>query len=785
MPLEHFEIVQGWQAQWIWHPEATRDGYAVVLFRKTLDLPHEVEDPTLWITADERFVFYLDGNLLARGPTRSDPTRWPCARVRPGTLAAGRHTLAAAAFHFGPDHAGMGQLSCRAGFLLRGEAPQGGEAFDARVRTDASWRCFQDLSRGPVAPEWGDLRIYYCAGDGERIDGARAPWGWMGPDFDDRDWRAPVELCPGVVWGQRQPRANHWLVPDPLPPMDEDEERFARVAETDHPEPEALDAWLREDRAVQVAAHSKVRILLDRGLLTNAYTPLTVSGGQGAAIRAVNVEALYLDGKLNKGDRNQTAGKHAWGQVDEFLPGGGERETFETLWWRSYRYLELTVTTGDRPLTLDKIRSRFTGYPLRERGGFTPDEPHRPSFAKMLDLGWRTARLCAHETYFDCPHFEQLQYIGDTRVQALFSYLLAGDDRLARKSIDDFWHSRIPEGLTQSRFPTRLRQVIPPFSLYWIGMLYDFFLYRGDKAFLEPYLPAAREILAWFLRRRREDGLIGPLPHWNFTDWVPAWKHGESPGNSTGGSAYLALLVAQAARWLSKLEWEFDYPDLSRRWKTVADTLGADVVRECWDAERRMLSDQPRSSSFSQHANVQGILEGALGRYDTRELLQRILRDPGVTPPGSPYFRFYVAQAMKAVGWRAGFFELLKHWEGLLEGTGLTTWPESDGRTRSDCHAWSCTPSIEFLQTVLGVEPDLEIGGFRRAVITPCLGPLNEAAGEVPTPHGSIRLELQRLERGAVRARVETPVSAKLVEEASGRLHPLSPGFNEVVFMEV
>ena len=52
---------------------------------------------------------------------------------------------------------------------------------------------------------------------------------------------------------------------------------------------------------------------------------------------------------------------------------------------------------------------------------------------------------------------------GDTRIQALVTLYLSGDDRLVRNAIQQFEESRIPDGLTQSRYPTDLPQLIPPF----------------------------------------------------------------------------------------------------------------------------------------------------------------------------------------------------------------------------------------------------------------------------------------------------------------------------------
>ena len=102
--------------------------------------------------------------------------------------------------------------------------------------------------------------------------------------------------------------------------------------------------------------------------------------------------------------------------------------------------------------------------------------------SKIWDVGWRTARLCAHETYMDTPYWEQLQYVGDTRIQALLSLYVGGDDRLVKNAIELFDESRMPDGLTQSRYPTMLPQIIPPFSLFWIGMMHDLYTWGGDDA---------------------------------------------------------------------------------------------------------------------------------------------------------------------------------------------------------------------------------------------------------------------------------------------------------------
>ena len=104
-------------------------------------------------------------------------------------------------------------------------------------------------------------------------------------------------------------------------------------------------------------ANSHLRLTLDRKTLTTAYPELTVSGGKGSRIVLTYSEALY-DNKEHKGDRDALTytgadGKEhprqALGLTDSFLPDGGPHRIFMPLWWRTWRYLDLDITTGSDP----------------------------------------------------------------------------------------------------------------------------------------------------------------------------------------------------------------------------------------------------------------------------------------------------------------------------------------------------------------------------------------------------------------------------------------------------
>ena len=274
---------------------------------------------------------------------------------------------------------------------------------------------------------------------------------------------------------------------------------------------------------------------------------------EGSTLTLTYAEALK-DAQGIKGNRNEIEGKTVVGVKDVFRPGGGERRRFQTLWFRTYRYVQVEIETADDPYASTTSTGSSLPIRSRRRASF---ESELPWIKDMWEMNWRVARLCAGETYFDTPYYEQLQYVGDTRIQALISLYLTGDDRLVRQAISHFDASRIPEGITASRYPSDLGQYIPTFSLIWVAMVHDFWMHRDDLAYVRGMLPGIRGVLAWYENYVDQTGLLGPMPWWNFVDWAKEWPVGIPSGAKDGHSAMIAFQFAyalqQGATW--KTPW--------------------------------------------------------------------------------------------------------------------------------------------------------------------------------------------------------------------------------------
>ncbi len=774
-----------WSAQWITRPgppvnlfSAAADPglqeYGVYNFRKSFALSTKPESFIVHVSGDNRYQLFVNGKYVSQGPARGDLYFWNYETVDLAPfLVAGNNTLAAVVWNDGPFKPAA-QISYATGFILQGNTSR-----EEVANTNDSWKVIRDEGYRP-------LRVrapgYYVAGPGELVDMRQRVKGWTLPGYDDSPWANARPIGRGTPKAASVNSTGWMLVPSPIPQMEMTLQRLSatRKAEGVHVPP----AFPAEKTTVTIPAHTRATLVLDNGVLTNAYPTLVFSGGRDAAISLGYAEAFYVHNgedisrdwlpELPKGNRNEIEGKIFLGKRDSIISDGSASQRYTPLWWRTYRYIVLIVDTRKEALDIEDLYGTFTGYPFRQNASLKTSDPEPGS---MMEIGWRTARLCAFETYMDCPYYEQLQYIGDARIQALVSYYNAGDDRLARNGITLMDHSRLAEGITLSRYPTALKQEIPTFSLWWIAMVHDFYRYRPDTVFVKDRLPGTRQVLSFFENYQQPDGSLKNVPYWVFTDWVEheGWDFGMAPKGRNGESAVLDLTLLRTYQLAAELERDLGVKEIARDYTERARQLQQAIRSKYWDEGSGLFADTEAKNLFSQHVNSLAILSGVVMGDEATALAKKLVTDTTLAP-ASIYFKYYLHRALTKAGLGDNYLQWLEVWRQNM-AMGLTTWAETSdvGRARSDCHAWGSSPNVEFFRTVLGIDSDAP--GFARVKITPHLGAIKAISGAMPHPNGKISVKYNVSGEG-FRAEVVLPDNTEGYLEWRGKRYALKEGRN-------
>ena len=758
-----------WSADWIADPDTPGQAAGVQHFRREFTLPSRPQRFVVKVSADNRYKLYVNGTEVAAGPARGDLLHWRYETIDLAPhLRAGRNVVAALVTNWG-DVRPAAQVTRRTAFVLQGEGAEA-EAINTGA---AGWHVSSSRAYSFSAVTGKDSGGYYVAGPGEDFDAAAWPWGWEQPGYDASAWRAAAPVPDGKAYlrGGHPYGMGQWqLVPRNIPMP---ERKLVRFAGLRRAEGVVADGRFLQGRGdLVVLARTRATLLLDQGELTMGYPVLVAGGGKGASLTITYAESLF-GADDQKGNRNAIDGKTIRGLRDRIRFDGGERR-FTPLWLRAWRYVQLDIETADEPLRLHDMHAVFTAYPFVQKAKFAADQP---GLQPIWDLNWRSLRISAFETYWDTPYYEQLQYVGDTRIESLLSVYQAGDDRLMRNAIEQFDDSRTGEGLTASSWPSGMRQQIPSFSLWWIAMVHDYWMLRDDPAFVRRFIPGTREVIAWHERHVDDTGMLGPMPWWAFLDWSKAYGiRGVPPGGGTGRATAFTLQFALVLRQAAELEKAFGEPALAVHYRTRADELVASARRQAWDESRGLFADSPELRVFSQPTNALAILTDAIPAERRSGVIDRLLseRDMG---QASLFFRFYVDEALQRTGTADRYLDRLAPWREML-ANGLTTTAETPEPSRSDSHAWSAHPNYHLLATVLGIRPGTP--GFKSVIVAPQPGPMRRLSVTMPHPQGKISVALRRIGVDGIGGNVTLP--AGITGEFRWRGHAvlLKGGINAV-----
>ncbi len=340
------DLIRPWSARWIYAPGTPPTEYGIYHFRRTFDLPAKPTSFVVHVSGDNRYQLFVNGERVLWGPARGDLFHWRYETLDIARyLHSGKNLLAAVVWNLGAD-SGMAQTTYRTASCCMAILPPrqwwiqtvNGNAL-AMTPTGPchfSRRKAITMSLG-LATKW---TAHDTRGAGSSPNSMMQNGRKRSKTMRRRFGAPRTRPAAGCWW--RGP-SHSWRIV---------RKRLSRVRQARRRNP-SQTAFPAKPTDLRIPANSKATILLDQNWLTTAYPELIVSGGRGATINLHYAESLWLQGKREKGNRDEVEGKRFFGNPDVFLPDGGAHRMFRPLWWRTYRYVELSIETAGDALTLE------------------------------------------------------------------------------------------------------------------------------------------------------------------------------------------------------------------------------------------------------------------------------------------------------------------------------------------------------------------------------------------------------------------------------------------------
>lgn len=770
---------------WIWTKDwdvSDNAEPAIVYFRKSIEFRELPKEMQVKVSADSRYKLYINGCFVEAGPVKGNSQVWYYDKLNLlPYLKIGKNVFAVIVLRYPIIHNKGNHSIFRTetpGFYLNGYINYLEDgAFCEKFMADKTWKTKKASNIKIVTenPFFAPLQIL------EKASGDTETFRFMEEEFRDDAWAEAIEYNDSSITKVVSP-GN--LLERNIPFLYRKTNNFSEVycIRKSIFTREYWNHMLQGEVAVTIPAHATEVIEISAGEETTGYLTLIMSQGRASNIKILTSECYAYDtassgqetdqGLPRKGNRIDCNEGILFGFTDEYeVLGEGtynKPEVYEPFWFRTFRFVQLEITTSDTPLTINGFNYSETGYPLDIKTQVTTSDE---TLKAVWDICARTLKRCMHETYEDCPFYEQMQYAMDSRNQILYTYAVSADDRLARKCMEDFRHSQRYDGMINGSYPCYGPNVIPGFSIYYIGMLYDHMMYFGDKSFLWTHMPAILGILNYFDNTINEMGIVGKNgglnvkdPSWSFIDWTKEWNETTGVPRATlcGPITMESFLYILGLTYAADIATYLGKEELSEEFKEKASRMKNAVNTHC-RGKNGMYQDGPGVEEYSQHCQVFAILTDTVDLEEGKKYLLETLYTPENYAQCSVAMMYYLFRAVEKCGIYKTTEALWDTWRIMVK-KNLTTCEEDPVNSRSDCHAWGALALYELPSVVLGVRPVKP--GYEEVLIAPALGYIGWAEGDVITPKGMIHVEWKMVgEQRFLEASVPKSLKVKISEE--------------------
>lgn len=716
------------QSKMIWSgSDNGTPGFTV--FRRTIDIEN-LERATVHIFADSKYILWINGIEVLRGPCRFDPQA-PCfdSKEVKSFLKKGKNAIVVMVMSHGSNGKMMDHTPGLTAGLEIGES-------SGKIRTvwtDPSWKWSSNTRFLPPVQSWG----FVC----DRIDARVDDGHWTQIEYDDSRWPTAVSIN-GNQWGKLMPRT--------IPLLAETQMNWQPLN--------------RQKLPVELNAGQSYIIRADE--MVQGFPKIKFEACEGAAI---HFEMGY------KGDSTRVG--ETYGASCFYTAKSGFQEFVPTDSY-GFRYLKISVPKGKAgtpfPVRLKEIELIDRRFPYLETGNFACND------AFLNDLWKRSARtlkLNCEDGYMDCALREKTEWMGDGAVvqyplsRTIFaiadsSGIPHSDAGLIVSMLRHIAQSQSDSGMFKAHHPSDrfdIHAYIEDYSCLWVQALKEVYERTGNAALVHELWEPLKKQMNCFVNKLEPNGLVFGR-EFTFVDNPLVYVRCE--GSTLNVFVYRALCDAA---FLASVVGDLKAAGVFKR---QAAAISRSFNKHLWIPSRKTYASGLSGGKQlmpTSHAALLALNRGIVPRGREKQVKNYLFyhyNDGGknVSQNGvisdlffdlnqavrgidHPYTAFWLFEEMYKDGRDEEALEFMhKKWGQMMRDTVAGTLWEAFGGGDM-CHNMGAVPAYFLSTRVLGVREKLPVA-LRMIEISPQLGNLTRAEGTVVTEFGPVCVKWRKSERG-------------------------------------
>lgn len=408
---------------------------------------------------------------------------------------------------------------------------------------------------------------------------------------------------------------------------------------------------------------------------------------------------------------------------------------------KAFRYVYITHEPG---VQIGEVSMQYEYLPEEYRGTFRCNDEE---LNRIWEVGAYTMHLTTREFFIDGIKRDRWVWSGDAIQSYLMNYYLFFDSESVKRTI---WLLRGKDPVTSHS------NTIMDYTFYWFLSVYDYYLYSGDRQFVNQLYPRMQTMMDYVLGRTNKNGMVeGMSGDWVFVDWADGYL------DKKGELSFEQVLFCRSLETMALCAGLVGDRTNQQKYEKLAATLKAKLETTFWNASKQALVHNSingvQSDAVTRYANMFSVFFNYLTPEKQQAIKHSVLLNDSILKITTPYMRFYELEALCALGEQETVMQEMKaYWGGMLKEGATSFWekynPKESGTQHlsmygrpygnSLCHAWGASPIYLLGKYYLGVKPVKE--GYKEFSITPVLGGLKWMEGSVPTPNGNIHIHMDR-----------------------------------------